>query len=125
MCKKCSHNNIEFTLVDTEANRQVDISIPAVDLEVFVHKVNDMAIKGHEEFQKIAAIGYLSEKSARDVAKRLKWVEGRFETFKELLSKFETEIDSVDKLKQEIRRLLEMDSDAEELTDMVLSAIGD
>ena len=85
MCQHCAGHDtadVSFVLRNPEG-KSTAINFSYEELEKFATQIDDMAHKGHENFQKMTALAYLSNKEVQQAEIRTALIDAKFATYRE------------------------------------------
>ena len=85
MCQHCEgHDTAEVSFVlRNQEGKSTKINFSYDELEKFAVQIDDMAHKGHENFQKMTALAYLSNKEVQQAEIRTALIGAKFATYRE------------------------------------------
>lgn len=98
MCEHCNEqetSEVSFTLRNQEG-KSTDIKFSYEELEQFSKRIDEMAHAGHENFQKMVAIAYLSNKEVQSYAIRESLMEAKFATYREAVLEAAKELQTIE-----------------------------
>ena len=85
MCEHCEgHDKAEVSFVlRNQEGKSTAINFSYDELEKFATQIDDMAHKGHQNFQKMTALAYLSNKEVQQAEIRTALIDAKFATYRE------------------------------------------
>lgn len=85
MCEHCKGHDtadVSFVLRNPEG-KATEINFSYEELEEFAKQIDEMSHKGHENFQKMTALAYLSNKEVQQAEIRTALIDAKFATYRE------------------------------------------
>ena len=85
MCQHCEGHDtaeISFVLCNQEG-KATEINFSYEELEQFAKQIDEMSHKGHENFQKMTALAYLSNKEVQQAEIRTALIDAKFVAYRE------------------------------------------
>lgn len=107
MCEHCNEQEtaeVSFTLRNQEG-KSTDIKFSYEELEQFATRIDEMAHKGHENFQKMTALAYLSNKEAQQAKIRTALIDAKFATYREAVLEAAEKCTDLEHFRQELKTI--------------------
>ena len=104
MCQHCEgHDKAEVSFVlRNQEGKSTAINFSYDELEKFVTQIDDMAYKGHENFQKMTALAYLSNKEVQQADIRTALINAKFSTYREAVLGAAEKCTDLEQFRQEL-----------------------
>ena len=107
MCQHCEgHGTADVSFVlRNEAGKATEINFSYEELEKFAEQIDEMSHKGHEAFQKMAALAYLSNKEVRQAKIRTALIDVKFATYREAVLEAAEKCTDLEHFRQELKTI--------------------
>lgn len=107
MCEHCKgHDTADVSFVlRNEAGKATEINFSYEELEQFVKQIDEMSHKGHENFQKMAALFYLSNKEVQQAEIRTSLIDAKFVTYREAVLEAAEKCTDLEHFRQELKTI--------------------
>lgn len=127
MCEHCNEREtaeVSFTLCNQEG-KSTNIKFSYEELEQFSKRIDEMAHAGHENFQKMAAIAYLSNKEVQSYAIRESLLEAKFATYREAVLEAAEKSTDLEQFRQELQTIENTNDLVEDLSPLLAQMMED
>nr|DAN11362.1 MAG TPA: hypothetical protein [Caudoviricetes sp.] len=127
MCEHCNEQEaaeVSFTLRNQEG-QSTDIKFSYEELEEFSKRIDEMAHKGHENFQKMVAIAYLSNKEVQSYAIRESLLEAKFATYREAVLEAAEKSTDLEQFRKELQTIENTNDLVEDLSPLLAQMMED
>lgn len=107
MCEYCKGHdtaNVSFVLRNPEG-KATEINFSHEELEQFAKQIDGMSHKGHENFQKMAALAYLSNKEVQQAEIRTALIDAKFATYREAVLEAAKKCTDLEHFRQELKTI--------------------
>lgn len=107
MCQHCEGHDtadVSFVLRNQEG-KSTEINFSYEELEKFAAQIDDMSHKGHENFQKMTALAYLSNKEVQQAEIRTALIESKFATYREAVLEAAEKCTDLEHFRKELKTL--------------------
>lgn len=107
MCEHCEGHDtadVSFVLCN-EAGKATKINFSYEELEQFAKQIDEMSHKGHENFQKMAALAYLSNKEVQQAEIRTALMNAKFATYCEAVLEAAEKCTDLEHFRQELKTI--------------------
>lgn len=104
MCPHCEGHDtadVSFVLRNQEG-KSTAINFSYEELEKFATQIDDMSHKGHEHFQKMTALAYLSNKEVQQADIRTALIDAKFSTYREAVLEAAEKCTDLEQFRQEL-----------------------
>lgn len=121
MCEHCKEQEtaeVSFTLRNQEG-KSTDIKFSYEELEQFSKRIDEMAHVGHENFQKMVAIAYLSNKKVQSYAIRESLLEAKFATYREAVLEAAEKSTDLEQFRKELQTIENTNDLVEDLSPLL------
>lgn len=107
MCEHCKGQDtadVSFVLRNQEG-KATEINFSYEELGKFATQIDDMAHKGHENFQKMTALAYLSNKEVQQAEIRTALIDAKFATYREAVLEAAEKCTDLEHFRQELKTI--------------------
>lgn len=107
MCEHCKGHDtadVSFVLRNPEG-KATEINFSYEELEQFAKQIDEMSHKGHENFQKMAALTYLSNKEVQQAEIRTAFIDAKFATYREAVLEAAKKCTDLEHFRQELETI--------------------
>lgn len=107
MCEHCKGHDtadVSFVLRNPEG-KATEINLSYEELEQFAKQIDEMSHKGHENFQKMTALAYLSNKEVRSAEIRTALIDAKFATYREAVLEAAEKCTDLEHFRQELETI--------------------
>lgn len=107
MCEHCKGHDtadVSFVLRNPEG-KATEINFSYEELEQFAKQIDEMLHKGHENFQKMAALAYLSNKEVQQAEIRTALIDAKFATYREAVLEAAEKCTDLEHFRQELKTI--------------------
>lgn len=121
MCQHCEGHDtadVSFVLRNQEG-KSTAINFSYEELEQFANQIDDMAHKGHENFQKMTALAYLSNKEVQQVNIRTALIDAKFATYREAVLEAAEKATDLEQFRQELATIENTNDLVEDLSPLL------
>lgn len=117
MCQHCEgHDKAEVSFVlRNQEGKATKINFSYEELEQFAKQIDEMSHKGHENFQKMTALAYLSNKEVQQADIRTALIDAKFAAYREAvleaaekstnLEQFRKELETIENANELVEKL--------------------
>ena len=117
MCQHCEgHDKAEVSFVlRNQEGKATEINFSYEELEQFAKQIDEMSHKGHENFQKMTALAYLSNKEVQQADIRTALIDAKFAAYREAvleaaekstnLEQFRKELETIENANELVEKL--------------------
>lgn len=107
MCQHCEgHDTAEVSFVlRNQEGKSTAINFSYEELEKFATQIDDMAHKGHENFQKMTALAYLSNREVQQAKIRTALIDAKFATYREAVLEAAEKSTDLEQFRQELQTI--------------------
>lgn len=107
MCQHCEgHDTADVSFVlRNEAGKATEINFSYEELEQFAKQIDEMSLKGHENFQKMTALAYLSNKEVQQAEIRTALIDAKFATYRESVLEAAEKCTDLEQFRKELKTI--------------------
>lgn len=107
MCEHCKgHDTTDVSFVlRNEAGKATEINFSYEELEQFAEQIDKMSHKGHENFQKMTALAYLSNKEVQQAEIRTALIDAKFATYRKAVLEAAEKCTDLEHFRQELQTI--------------------
>lgn len=127
MCEHCNEQEtaeVSFTLRNQEG-QSTDIKFSYEELEQFSKRIDEMVHKGHENFQKMCAIAYLSNKEVLSALIRESLMEAKFAAYHEAVLEAAEKSTDLEQFRKELQTIENTNDLVEDLSPLLAQMMED
>lgn len=127
MCQHCEgHDTADVSFVlRNEAGKATEINFSYDGLEQFSKRIDEMAHAGHENFQKMCAIAYLSNKEVQSALIRESLMEAKFATYREAVLEAAEKSTDLEQFRKELQTIENTNDLVEDLSPLLAQMMED
>lgn len=107
MCEHCKgHDTADVSFVlRNEAGKSTEINFSYEELAQFAKQIDEMSHKGHEDFQKMTAFAYLSNKEVQQAEIRTALIDAKFAAYREAVLEAVENCTDLEHFRQELKTI--------------------
>lgn len=107
MCEHCKgHDTADVSFVlRNKAGKATEINFSYEELEQFAEQIDEMSHEGHENFQKMTALSYLSNKEVQRAKIRTALIDAKFATYREAVLEAAGKCTDLEHFRQELKTI--------------------
>lgn len=112
-------------MLRNQEGKSTAINFSYEELEKFATQMDDMAHKGHEDFQKMTALAYLSNKEVQQADIRTALIDAKFSTYREAVLEAAEKCTDLEQFRKELETIENTNELVEKLSPLLVRRMED